>query len=203
MFVIGLTGGIGAGKSEVARTLQDLGAVLINADAIGHETYRPGTQGWREVVEAFGEQVLQPSGLIDRKRLGSIVFNDPQAMARLNAIVHPKMRQAMERRLQELEQSGTQVAVLEAAILIEAGWTSLVDEVWSVEAPEPVVAERLARRNGLTREEVRRRIAAQISAAERASKAQVVIENSGTVEELRAKVRRLWDTRVKGRITQQ
>ena len=93
--------------------------------------------------------------------------------------------------------------MLEAAILIEAGWTSLVDEVWSVEAPEPVVAERLARRNGLTQEEVRRRIAAQISAAERASKAQVVIENSGTVEELRAKVRRLWDSRVKGRITQE
>lgn len=200
MFVIGITGGIGTGKSEVTRLLRRWGAQVLDADKVGHEVYRPGTEGWRRVVEAFGPQVLDAEGRIDRRRLGSLVFRDPSALARLNAIVHPLMYRRMEECLRQMREEGVRVAVLEAAILLEAGWRPLVDEVWVVTAPEEAAVERAVRRTGLDPDSIRARIRAQMPQEERVRRADVVIDNSGDLERLQAQVRALWEERVRPRL---
>ncbi|MFH1141780.1 MAG: dephospho-CoA kinase [Chloroflexota bacterium] len=199
MIVIGLTGGIGSGKSEVSRKLKELGAEVIDADRVGHEAYLPHTAAWEEVVAAFGQEILQPSGEVDRRKLGSIVFSDTKALARLNAIMHPKMYEMLRERLDVLRSQGTKVAVIEAAILIEAKWTPLVDEVWVTEANEDVVVERVGKRNNLPAEEIRRRIRSQMSREERAKHATAIIKNNTSLEELHRQVEQLWDSRVRGR----
>ncbi len=199
MLAIGLTGGIGTGKSAVSRFLQEKGAAVIDADRVGHEVYLPNTETWREVVRAFGEGVLAPTGEIDRKKLGAIVFADPRALARLNAIVHPQMARVIADRLDDLRRKGAQVAVLEAAILLEAGWDALVNEVWVVHSPEAIVIERLARRSGLTPEEVGKRVRAQLPFEERRKRAAVIVENAGDLDELKRAVDALWNSRVVGR----
>ena len=127
MIVIGLTGGIGSGKSAVAQFLAELGAVLLNADEVGHEAYRPHTETWQEIVKNFGSNILQADGEINRKKLGEIVFADPQALTQLNQIVHPRMFHMMKARIEGWREQGVEVVVLEADILIEAKWTALVD----------------------------------------------------------------------------
>ena len=191
--VIGLTGGIGSGKSTVSRFLQELGAVIIDADKVGHEAYQPNTDTWRELVAAFGGQILAPDGEIDRKKLGEIVFGRPEELERLNRIVHPRMYEMMKARIEEYRRQGVGVVVLEAAILLEAGWDRLVDEVWVTVAPESVVVQRTKERTGLSEEQIRARIHAQLSNEERTKRADVVITNDGTMEELKAKVRDLWE----------
>lgn len=200
MIVIGLTGGIGTGKSEVTRIFQELGAVLINADQIGHQAYTPHSEIWQEVVKAFGEEILQPSGEIDRKKLGSIVFADPDQLTRLNQIMHPRMARMVAQQIQELREQGEDVVVVEAALLFEAGWDSLVDEVWSTESPEESVIKRLQSRSGLSQEEAKKRIDSQMSAEERTSRSQVVVDNSGDLVELERVVRSIWDNRVKAKV---
>ena len=200
MIVIGLTGGIGTGKSEVARIFQELGAVIINADQIGHQAYTPHSEIWQEVVKAFGEDILQPSGEIDRKKLGSIVFANPDQLTRLNQIMHPRMARMVAQQVQELREQGPDVVVVEAALLFEAGWDSLVGEVWSTESPEDLVIERLQTRSGLSQEEAKKRIDSQMSAEERKSRAQVVVDNSGDLIELERVVRSIWDRRVKAKV---
>ena len=200
MIVIGLTGGIGSGKSEVSRMLAALGAQVIDADRIGHQVYEPHTEAWEAVVAAFGKQILQPDGQVDRKKLGSIVFADPEALARLNAIMHPRMYEFISQRLQELRAQGTKVAVVEAAILIEAGWTPLMDELWVTEAAENVVVERVSQRNNLPNEEIRSRIHSQMTGDQRAEHATEVIQNNDGLAELRQQVQELWDSRVQGRV---
>ena len=106
MLVIGLTGGIGTGKSEVTRLLQALGAIVINADRVGHEAYNPGSESWHQVIEAFGDDVLQPDGEIDRRKLGAIVFSDPEQLARLNQIMHPRMGRIVAEELEGLRAQG-------------------------------------------------------------------------------------------------
>ncbi len=130
MKVIGLTGGIGSGKSTVSRFLGEMGAVVLDADKVGHQAYQPGTETWKELVAAFGEDIVAPDSTIDRRKLGAIVFADPEALARLNRIVHPRMFDMMKAQIEEYRGQGTEVVVLEAAILLEANWTPLVDEVW-------------------------------------------------------------------------
>ena len=196
MRVIGLTGGIGTGKSEVSRILGELGASLINADQIGHEAYRPNSPAWREIVGAFGPEILQASGEIDRRRLGVIAFGDPKAKAKLDPIMYPRIGRAIGEKINELRQLGKQVAVVEAALLIEAGWDSLVDEVWVTHSPEQLVLARLRRRNHLTEEEIRSRILSQLSFEERSRSADVLLENSGSMHELRNRVKSLWSNLV-------
>lgn len=198
MIVIGLTGGIGTGKSEVARILQALGAVIINADQLGHQAYTPHTEIWDEVVKAFGEGILQPSGEIDRKQLGAIVFADPSQLARLNQIMHPRMARMVSAQIEKLREGGESAVVVEAAVLFEAGWDALVDEVWTTESPLDAVVDRLMARNGLDKAEVVKRIKSQMSSEERSARSQVVVDNSRDVATLENTVRSLWDTRVKG-----
>ncbi len=198
MLTIGLTGGIGSGKSAVANLLQQLGASIIDADRLGHEAYTPNSEAWQEVVAAFGRGILTADGEIDRRKLGSIVFADPSELARLNGIMHPLMARMVEERKTQLKAAGVSVAVVEAAVLYEAGWNSLVDEVWTTDAPVEVVVERLHERNGLSEEEARKRINSQMSAEDRNRRSDVVVDNSTDLAALERTVETLWRNRVKG-----
>jgi dephospho-CoA kinase len=192
MIVIGLTGGILSGKSTISQMLAERGAVIIDADKIGHEAYRPHTKTWQELRNAFGKGILKENDEIDRKKLGDIVFNDPQALARLNGIVHPRMHSMMKEEIERLRGEGVDVVVLEAAVLIEANWTDLVDEVWVAVAPEEVVVKRLQNRGGLSEEQARARIRSQLSSEERARHADVIINTDCELAEVRAKLEELW-----------
>lgn len=190
--VIGLTGGIASGKSLVSSMLAGLGAHVIDADKVGHEAYARGSGCYDEVVATFGRDVIGGDGEIDRKALGGKVFGDPAQRQRLQDIVWPWMRRTMEQRLAELRRNGSPPVVLEAAVLLEAGWQDLVDQVWVVTVGREVARERLMSRNGLTAEQADARIDAQLSNEERAKHAEVVIDNSGTIDELRQRVERQW-----------
>ena len=199
MLVIGLTGGIGTGKTQVSEMLEKLGAAIVNADLLGHQIYVPQSEGWREVVEVFGEEVLAPNGEIDRTKLGPIVFGDLEALKKLNAITHPKIYALADESLKKLSEEGSEVAVLEAALLIEAKWTPLVNEVWVTTAPEQDVVKRIQERNGFTEEAIRSRIASQMTQEERITHADVIIENEGDLTELKTKIHKLWNDRVAAR----
>jgi len=192
MKVIGLTGGIGSGKSTVSQFLAELGAVIVDADRVGHEAFKPDTDVWREVVAAFGRQILTPNGDVDREKLGETVFANPESLLRLNQITHPRIYEMVKAQLEEYRRQGVSVVVLEAPLLVEAGWSSLVDEVWVTVAPEPTVLRRLKQRVGLSEQQSLARIHAQLLSEERLKHADVVINNNGSLDELRVKVKRLW-----------
>jgi dephospho-CoA kinase len=195
MKVIGLTGGIASGKSTVAGFLGELGAVTIDADKVGHEVYKPDSETWREVVAAFGREILTPGGEIDRQKLGKIVFSDPQALARLNRIVHPRIYALTKVRLEDYRRQGVGVVVLEVPLLLEGGQSALadeVDEVWVTVAPESAVLKRLEKKAGLSEAESLARIRSQLPAEERIKHADVVIDTDCPLDELRARVNELW-----------
>lgn len=192
--VIGLTGGIGSGKTTVAGILAELGADVLDSDKVGHDVYRPGTDGFRQVTEAFGRDIVAADGTIDRRKLGARVFGDPEALRRLNAIVHPLIGLAVRAWLQQAQaEPKTTPIVIEAAVLMEAGW-QFFDEVWVVIVePETAIARVMASR-GMTADEVRSRLAVQMSNEERVRRANRVIDNDGTPAELRARVEEAWRT---------
>jgi dephospho-CoA kinase len=197
MLVIGLVGGIGSGKSTAAAILAELGAELVNADLIGHEVYEPGKAGFDALVAEFGPEAVGADGRIDRKRLGALVFSDSALLARLNAIVHPLIRAEIERRIARAREAGrAHAVVVEAAILLEAGWRSLVDQVWVVSARREDVVQRLVAQRGMEESATEARIAKQMTDAERRAVADVVIENDGSIDELRARLAGLWQTLV-------
>lgn len=196
MFVIGLTGGIGTGKTYVSRLLEDMGASVVNADLLGHEVYTPQSEGWHAVVDAFGQRIVADDGEIDRRALGGIVFNDDKALRQLNAIMHPRIYALAEQRLNALAEQGEATAVLEAALLIEAKWTPLVDDVWVAVSSETEVIARLQQRNNMDEATARSRINSQMPQAERMRHADVIIENNATLEDLSATVQDLWNSRV-------
>jgi dephospho-CoA kinase len=192
--VIGVTGGIGAGKSTVTQMLEELGAAVIDADKVGHQVYLPDLPAWREIVAAFGTEVLNADRTINRQALGKIVFADPEALHTLNRIVHPKMFDRMAELIAGLRaRGGMKAIVVEAAVLIEANWQPLVDQVWVVVASEAVVIERLAQQRSLSSEQVRTRIAAQLSNDERLKHAHVMISNNGSLDQVRTAVKQAWD----------
>lgn len=195
MRVIGLTGGIGAGKSEAASILAEFGAVVIDADAEGHRAYARGSIGWRRLVEIFSSGILNDDQEIDRARLGELVFANPQALAWLNAAIHPLIRQQVAQAIEQHRRNGEHVVVIDAALLYQAKWDDLADEVWAVSAPPAVVLERLQKR-GMRPEDVRRRSEAQHDAEAALGRADVIIENDGTPEDLRERVRQLWEERI-------
>lgn len=191
--VIGLTGGIGSGKSTVSQYLAALGAVIIDADKVGHEAFKPDTGAWHEVVAAFGKQIITPAGEINRKKLGEIVFAHPESLSRLNQIMHPRIYDIVKARIEEYRRQATDVVVIEAAILIEANWTPLVDEVWVTVTPEAMVLKRIKQQRGLAENQVLARIRSQLSTEERVKHADVVINNDGDREEVKARVKELWE----------
>jgi dephospho-CoA kinase len=197
MKVVGITGGIGSGKSTAARILGELGAYVIDADKVGHDVYRPGTEGWQRVVDHFGREIVAGDGTIDRKRLGAIVFADRSELGRLNLLLHPLIGAEIRRLIESKRADGwTAPIVVEAAILVEASWQAIFDEVWVVTACRESVMERLAAQRGLDRAATQTRIDAQLSDEERCRHATVVIRNTGAVDELRDQLERLWDERL-------
>lgn len=183
MYVIGLTGGIGSGKSTVANVLEEQGARILSADKIGHEVYNPGRPAWQEIVDVFGHEVVADDGTIDRKKLGAIVFSDPKNLARLNSIVHPRMKGMMRERLAAMAREDVDVAVLEAALLFDAKWDDLVGEIWVTVVPPEVAAKRTAERSGLPEAEILARIKSQMSNEERVQQSDVVIDTDCDMEE--------------------
>lgn len=190
MLKVGLTGGIGAGKSEVSRLLVSYGAVLIDADKIAREVVEPGTPGLAAVVEAFGEDVLAADGTLDRPKLGSIVFADAARLATLNAIVHP----LVGARSAELEGGAGADAVVihDVPLLTENGLAPLYDLVVVVDASPETQLDRLVRLRGMTEDEARARMAAQASREQRLAIADLVIDNDGPLEALEPQVRKIW-----------
>lgn len=195
MFVIGLTGGIGTGKTQVSDMLSSLGATVINADLVGHQAYLPGTDTWKKVVEAFGQKVVSETGEIDRRALGGIVFSDPAALQRLNAIMHPRIFDMIRERIDRLQEEGVDTVVVEAALLIEAKWTPLANQVWVVTSPEEQVIKRLISRNNMSEDAIRTRIGSQLPQDERVTHADIVIDNDGDLAELRSRVEDAWRQR--------
>ena len=193
MRTIGLTGGIGSGKSAVSDILRDLGAFVIDADVVAHEVYRPDSDGWREVVEAFGSEIAGPSGEVDRGKLAAIVFGDAAQLERLNRIVHPWTRSLVSERLDNARQSGETAAAVEVPLLFEAGWEDMFDEVWVVAAPEETAVRRVEEARGTDAESVRSRMRAQMSNEDRLSRADLAIDNSRSLDDLRAAVTEAWD----------
>lgn len=195
MKIIGLTGGIASGKSTVSQFLKELGAVTIDADKVGHEAFKPNTETWREVVDAFGKGILAPDGEIDRQKLGKIVFSDSQALARLNQIVHPRIYALAKTRIEDYRRRGVKVVVLEAPLLLEVGPPSLadeVDEVWVTVVPEAVVLKRLKDKTELSEAQSLARIRSQLPSEERVKHADVVIDTDCGLDEMKAKVAKLW-----------
>ena len=194
MKTIGLTGGIGSGKSTVSNILATLGASIIDADRVGHEIYLPGKAAWKQVTDTFGRKIVAEDQTIDRKKLGAIVFGSPDALARLNAIVHPIMFEEIRQRIQARRAEGfTLPVVVEAAILIEANWLPLADTVWVVETDKDAAIRRVAEQRGMSVADAEARIANQLSNAERRKHAQVVIRNNGSLQALEQQIQQAWD----------
>jgi dephospho-CoA kinase len=187
--LIGLTGNIATGKSEVARVLAELGACVIDADRVAHEVMRPGGPAYHAVVEAFGQDILAADGTIDRPKLGAIVFADPAALGCLEAAVHPATIAKVGRQIAEAREP---VVVVEAIKLIEAGMHRLYDALWVVTAPRPLQIARLMSARGLTKKEAEMRIDAQPPQEKKSALADVVIVNDGNLDELRDKVEAAW-----------
>jgi len=167
--------------------------LILDADRLGHEVYLPDRPAYDDIVEEFGREVIAEDGTIDRKKLGPIVFADPAKLARLNAITHPRMKQMMRERLAEAEGAGTRVAVLEAALLFDAGWDDLTDEVWVTVVDAETAARRASERSGIPIGQVLERIQkAQMASDERIRRSDVVIDTSGTMEDTRRRTLEAW-----------
>ena len=192
MIVIGLTGGIASGKSTAAEQLRENGAHVIDADRLGHRVYEPGSPGFQKVVNEFGHDLVAADGSINRQVLGGKVFGDPAQMKRLTDIAWPEIRRMAAEEIEAERERGTAVVVLEAAVLIEADWTDLVDQVWVVYVKPEIARERLMARNNLSAEAAQARIDSQLSNKDRLALADVKIENSESLEELTKKVDARW-----------
>ena len=191
--VICLTGGLASGKSTAARFLKEQGAHVIDADLLGHRTYEPGSPAQAQVVATFGADVLTDDGKIDRKVLGSKVFGKPEELKKLTGIVWPAIRSLAEAEIASVKHAGNAaVIVLEAAVLFEAGWDDIGDEVWVNIVDRNVAIARAMERDKLPQAAVESRLDAQLSNAERTARAQVVIDNNGTQEQMLDQLRTHW-----------
>jgi dephospho-CoA kinase len=192
MRVVGLTGGIGTGKSTVSTMLRELGATVIDADEATRAVQARGSEGLRLLVEEFGTGILTPDGDLDRARLADIAFRDPEARGRLNGIVHPLVREWMAERQQEAFERGDPVVVLDIPLLFEARGAGAFETVLLVYAPEELQLERLTGLRGMSEEHARARLAAQMPIEEKRALATHVIENTGSLDELRRRVAQAW-----------
>jgi dephospho-CoA kinase len=190
MLRVGLTGGIGSGKGEVARRLASYGALVIDADQLAREVVAPGTPGLAEIAQAFGTRVLRPDGDLDRQLLGEIVFSDADLRGRLNAIVHPRVGD----RMREIEQAAGKADVIVQVIplLVENGLAGTFDVVVVVDAPPAAQVDRLVSTRGMTRSQALARMSAQVTREERLAAATLVVDNSGSLDDLDGQVAALW-----------
>lgn len=194
VLTIGVTGGIGSGKSSVVSLLAAHGIPVIDADKLGHRAYLPGTSCFATIVRSFGESIIGEDGTINRRQLGPIVFSDRSKMELLNSIVWPEIRALIQQEMQEYKRKGSEIIVVEAAVMIEAGWYDLFDQVWLVTTDEEIAINRLMARNGLSRDQAVVRLRNQPSDVIRQQYAHRVIVNNGSVEDLEAEVNKLLET---------
>lgn len=192
MLTIGLTGGIAVGKSSVAHMLARRGATVLDVDRVAHETYAPGASGYDAVIDAFGREIVAPDGAIDRRALGRIVFADPAALKRLTDIVWPLTAELIRQRRDAASATGTAVFVVDAAVMREAGWDALTDEVWLVRTSRPIARQRLLARSNLTEADADARLDAQAAASSGDRVIDRAIENDGTMDELEKQVEAAW-----------
>ena len=197
MKIIGLTGGIACGKSTVSTALRARGAAIIDADALAHELSQPHQPLFNAYVQRFGREIVTENGTLDRAAIARRVFADPAVRAEVDAIAHPLIRMAAEERLRAARDENKRAAVLDVPLLFEAGWDALADETWVVALPrEEQLARLLARDTSMDEGEARARIAAQMPLAEKCARADVIIDNSGTKEEIREYIGKLWKERI-------
>jgi dephospho-CoA kinase len=189
MKIIGLTGGIGSGKSTVASMLADNGAYVIDADKVGHEVYYKGGLAWDAVVKAFGTDILNENGDIDRRKLAATVFHDNEKLNMLDAIVHPIIAREVSRRIDNARGKGVELVIVEAALLIESGWYKMVDEVWLITADQEIRLHRIMQRDDISIEEARLRMQSQMPDDEKAEYADIIIVNNNGMEDLKRKVK--------------
>lgn len=188
MHIIGLTGGIASGKSTVSQLLQETGAYIIDADEIAHIIVEPGQPALQDIQETFGTGVLLPDGALDRKKLGEIIFNNPEARKNLDSITHDRIKIEIEKAIEKAAQDGYNIVVLDIPLLIEANWQYMVDVVWVVYIDRETQVNRLMERDSLTRAEALARIQSQLSLDEKKRYADIVIDNSGALSETREQV---------------
>ncbi|KAM4622737.1 bifunctional coenzyme A synthase [Discoglossus pictus] len=192
-YVIGLTGGSGSGKSSIAKRLEGLGAALIDCDQLGHQSYLPGGPAYQQVIEAFGSDILCEDGTIDRKAIGSRVFGDKVQLKCLTDIVWPAIAQLAREAIQEAAAQGISVCVLDAAVLLEAGWTDMVHEVWTTVIPEKEAVIRIMNRDGVSEEAAMKRLANQLSTSQRVEQSSVVLCTLWEPEVTQRQVQKAWD----------
>ena len=192
MYVIGLTGGIASGKSTVSNFLRELGAVVIDADAIARQLANPQQPLWQKFVERFGEAVLLADKSLDRKKIGAIVFADKAQRRWLDKVSHPLIEKELRRLLAACKAQQAEIVVLDVPLLYEVQWDKLTDEVWVVYVDEQTQLERLQRRDAMPESLARQRIAAQLPLEEKARKADFVIDNMGLQEKTKEQVRGRW-----------
>lgn len=192
MKVVGLTGGIATGKSTVASILRQLGARIVDADQLAREIVRPGEAAWKEIVDAFGAGILREDKSIDRERLRNIVFRDERARKRLEAITHPRIRALAQQRIRQLAAEGANVVVYEAPLLFENNVHLWLRPVIVVACDRATQKERLRKRDGLTEQDIERHLGAQMPLDEKRRLADHVIENNGTLEDLKKQVEEIW-----------
>ncbi|HEX9724576.1 MAG TPA: dephospho-CoA kinase [Vicinamibacteria bacterium] len=193
MLRVGLTGGIACGKTVVRRLLADRGAFTIDADAIVHQLMGAGTDLTRRIADAFGPDVLSPEEAVDRTKLGRLVFSDPSERSKLNALVHPEVIREEKRLLREAEGKGVDVAVVDAALMIEAGTYRDYDRLLVVHCPRALQLDRLAARDGLSRTEAARRVDAQMPVDEKKPYADFLIDTSGSLADTERQVQAVWE----------
>lgn len=194
--VIGLTGGVATGKSSVARFFEERGVPVIDADQLAREAVKPGSPCLARLAALFGAGVVRGDGTLDRKRVAGIVFADADKRRQLEAVLHPEIRRLAEERISRAATAGERVVIYMAPLLIEAGVTDRVDEIWVVTVRPEVQLERLMARDGIGREEAERIIGSQMPLAEKERHGRVVIDNSGTLEETRLLLAEIWDREI-------
>lgn len=194
MRVVGLTGGIAVGKSQVSSILGGLGAEIIDADIVAREIVKKGQPAWDKIRDRFGEEYLMENGEIDRKKLGKLVFSNKEALEELNHITHPAIKESIDEKISRLREQGYNgVVVVDAALLLEKGWETTMDEVWVVHAPKEQRIERLMARDNLTRDEALKRINSQMSQDEKLRRAHRIIYNESGMDSIEKQVGEIWN----------
>jgi len=188
MVVIGLTGSMAAGKSTISRRMAELGAYIADADKASRQVVLPGMEGLAALVERFGSKILRPDGALDRPALAALAFEGEETISDLNAIMHPIIKIELQAGMAEARKQGVKVAVVDAPLLLEAGWQDICDEVWLVTAPEELRIIRAMARDDISRDAARLRMASQMSDEKKREIADVILENNGSIEDLLAEV---------------
>ena len=196
MFVIGITGGIGVGKTTVINILSKMGVDVLLADNLAHEVYPQGSDSWNQIVEYFGSEILDSDNQINRKKLADCVFTDSRALKKLINIVHPPLKKMITSILRDKADNQVQIVLLEAAILVFAGWQDIVDEIWLVQPPRELVENRLSNIGKFNSKDIQNRINNQMHYFDNKEFAVIIIDNSSTKQSLELKINKLWENRI-------